>query len=332
MQAGPEKPPLGIVFDANLGHTIDSVLALALLHGFAGKQQCRVASLTINCPDLRAAQLCDVIERFYASATGPGLGGFVPAPAPIGITEGHKPAPTTFPVLAKVWESKIAQWNDTAIPELLIRNSLMATYDGDAAMVLTGPATNLLALLKLYDILPLIAAKVRLLSIAGNEFTADLPAARRVLEEWPTPIVFCSPEVGEQLPFPGASIDTAFSYNPTHPIAAAYKAAKAMPYDANGQALAATLYAIKAKPDYFTLSEPGTFSLNAAGKVDFKPTAQGKHRWLKADPAKKDEVTRLYTDMAGAKPVAPPPRRLPPQVQKELDEQDQKAKQKAQQK
>jgi len=315
MQAA-EKPPVGLVYDANLGQTIDSVLALALLHGFAGKQQCRIASLTINYPDLRAAHLCDAVERFYASATGPGLGGFVPAAAPIGIAEGHKAAPD-LPILAKPWESKIKKWNDTAIPELLIRNALMAQYDGDAVMVLSGPATNLASLLKLTDILPLLSAKVRVLVISGVGFNADIPAARRVLAEWPTPIVCCSPEIGEQLPFPGASIDSAFSYNAAHPIAAAYRAAHEMPYDAPGAAMAAMLYAIRPNDGYFTTSEPGAFSISSDGAVQLQALAGGPHRWLKADPAQRERISKIYVEMASAKPVAPPPRRLPPQLQQE---------------
>jgi hypothetical protein len=323
MQSAAEKPPFGLVYDSDLGQTIDSVLALALLHGLAGKQQCRIASLTINCPDLRAAQLCDSIERFYASATGPGLGGFVPAAAPIGIVEGPK-NPATPPVLAKPWESKIAKWNDTAIPELLIRNSLMAQYDGNAIIVATGTATNLDRLLKLTEILPLLSAKVKLLVLAGGRFTSDAPAARRILAAWPTPIVYCGPEVGDQFPFPGAAIESAFAYVPAHPIAEAYRAAQNMPYDASGTALAAMLYAIKPIDGYFGLSESGTLSVSDAGHVDIRPAAKGQHRLLKADPAQRERILKIYVEMASAKPVAPPPRRLPPALQQQLQQEQEK--------
>src|ERR1017187_3318350 len=241
-----ELPPIGVVYDSNLGQGIDSALALALLHGFAGKQQCRIASLTINYPDLRAVQFCDAIEHFYSSAANNDPFGPL-RQLPLGVPEGKNPPAANLPVLAKPWTSGIRKWNDTAIPELVMRNALMANYDGNAAIVLSGPATNLASMLKLADIVPLITDKVRLLAIAEGDFTADLPAARRVLAEWPTPIVFCSREAGAQLPFPGASIDSAFSYSPTHPIAEAYRAAGKMPYDAPAPALAAMLYTIKPK-------------------------------------------------------------------------------------
>jgi len=308
------EPPLGLVFDANLGQTIDSVLALALLHGFAGRQQCRIVSLSINYPDLRAAQLSDVIERFYSGAVAS-------ASATVGIVEGRMP-PAAAPLIVntvartddegrKLWASQIRKWNDTAIPEVLIRNALTAQYDGNAAIVQTGPATNLASLLKLGDAPALIAAKVKGLVIAGGEFpsgkpdaafAADLPAARRVLAEWPTPIVFCGREVGDQLPFPGASVDDAFSYNPDHPIAAAYRAAHVMPYDAPGPALAAMLYAIRPSEGYFTLSDPGTVTLANDGRAEFRASAGGQHRYLKSDPAQKERILQFYVEMASAKP------------------------------
>lgn len=325
MQAATDKPPLALVYDANIGQSIDSILALALLHGFAGRQKCRIASLTVNYPDLRAAQLCEVIERFYASAVAPGSGGFVgtgPGTSTIGVVE-SKVQPADVPLIVKtvartddegrkLWASRIKKWNDTAIPEVMIRNALTAQYDGNAAIVETGPATNLASVLKLTDAPGLIAAKVEVLVIAGGEFfTADPPAARRVLAEWPTPIVFCGRDVGDQLPFPGASIESAFAYNPEHPVAAAYRAAGQMPYDAPAPAMAAMLYAIRPADGYFTLSDPGTIALGNDGRTEFRPDPRGLHRYLKVDPAQRERISKMYVEMAGAKPVAPPSR-FPP--------------------
>ena len=70
-----ELPPVGVVYDANIGQNADSALALGLLHGFFGKQQCRIGTLTVNYPDLRAIQFCDAIETFYNSAANGGLFG-----------------------------------------------------------------------------------------------------------------------------------------------------------------------------------------------------------------------------------------------------------------
>ena len=69
---GQGRPPVGIVFDTAMGNSIDDVLALALLHGFAGKDEARIASISVSNPNLNAAAYCDVVGRFYSSAiTGP---------------------------------------------------------------------------------------------------------------------------------------------------------------------------------------------------------------------------------------------------------------------
>ena len=65
---GAAKPAVGIVFDSAMGR-IDDVLALAMLHGFEGKEQAHVAAVCVSSADLRAAQFCDGLSHFYASAT-----------------------------------------------------------------------------------------------------------------------------------------------------------------------------------------------------------------------------------------------------------------------
>jgi hypothetical protein len=284
--ASTAKPATAILYDSDFGRSIDSVLALALLHGFAGKMQARVSALTINYPCLEAAGLCDVVETFYRKAVaGPGAI-YMSAPA-IGVPEPHGKAieapALVKATLAKPWVSNVAHWHDTAAPENLIRNDLAAQNDGNAVMVMTGAATNLSRLLDLHDTGPLITAKVKMLVVAGD-FDAH------VLAEWPTPIVFCGREIGEALLFPGKSIETDFAYAPQHPIVDAYRAYRPMPYDAPSYALAAMLYAIRPEDGYFTV----------------------KHGSLALVAGKQDEVIQKFTEMVSAKPVVVKPFRKQP--------------------
>ena len=57
------KPPVGIVFDCDMGNGIDDALALALLYGFDGKNEARVVSLSVSKPNLKSAAFCDAIVR-----------------------------------------------------------------------------------------------------------------------------------------------------------------------------------------------------------------------------------------------------------------------------
>jgi hypothetical protein len=130
---------------------------------------------------------------------------------------------------------------------------------------------------------------------------ADVPAAKRLLAEWPTPIVAVGTEVGEGLPFPGASIDKDFAWAPAHPIVDAYRANRPMPYDAPAPSMAAALYA--ARPDCFKLSAVGTIAVLEDGRTRFTPAPGGKSRYLTIDADQKEKVIQSYVELASAKPV-----------------------------
>jgi hypothetical protein len=280
---GQGKPAQGILFDSDFGSGIDTVLALALLHGLESKREARVASLSINRPGFKAAQLVDVIEKFYASATtGPFAQFFVGTP--IGLIADSK-APVPYAALLEKYPPRITSINDTAEPAVLLRNILTAQYDQSAIVVLAGPPTNLAALLAIKGGRELVAQKVKLLSIAA-------PALDPALANWPTPIVIARKDVGTETLFPATSIEKDFAYNPDHPIAAAYRAFGKMPYDASTQVMAAVLQAARPKESYFKLSD-----------------ATKNCRYLISDPAQKDKLLLAYTELASAKPVQRAPRR-----------------------
>jgi hypothetical protein len=292
------KPPVGIGFDSAMD-SIGDVLALAMLHGFDGKDQARIAAISVSSGDLRAAQFCDAVSHFYASATTGPAAMFMRF-TPIGLADG-KPAAES-PIFAKpAGTTTIKSVIDTADPATLIRNELMAQYDQNAAVVLGGPATDLANLLNLYGVKDWIARKVRLLCIAEDGLQTDAAAARKLFTEWPTPIVTVGREIGDTLPFPGESIDKDFAYSTAHPIADAYRAFKPMPYDAPSSAMAAMLYAVHPNDGYFKLS--GT----------------GNPRALVLDPDQKERIIRTYIEMASAKPVARKPRRPPDDKDKDKD-------------
>lgn len=336
------KPPRGIVFDSCFGESIDTVLALALLHGFEGKTQARIAALSINKANLKAAQLCDVVEKFYASATT-GLAAIFMQGLPIGLSiDGKLPQDTALlsDTMAKkdadgksIYTPRVQKLNDTAISEVLMRNALMAQHDQNAVVVATGPASNLARLLSLAGAKDLIAKKVKYLAISGGEFPngkpdptfgADMAAAKRVLEEWPTPVIMCGREIGNQVLFPAESIENDFSYAPHHPVADAYRIYRKMPYDAPTWAMTAVLYGVRPDDGYFGLSDTGSLSMSDDGRVNFQQSAQGKHRYLLLNADQKERVVKTYREMVSAKPVPRSFRR--PQQQQQQQEKEEKEK------
>jgi hypothetical protein len=204
----------------------------------------------------------------------------------------------------------------------VIRNGLSAQFDGNAIVFLAGPATNLAHVLDLPGVKQLIAAKVRYLVAAiGNygaggpdpQVLADVPAARKLLAEWPTPVIAAGSELGGALMFPGASLEKDFAWAPAHPLVDAYKAAGPMPYDAPAAALAAALYAVRPKEGSFGLSGPGSISVEPDGRTKFAAGSEGKHQFLIADPTKTEGVQKIFVETASTKPVPRAPRFRPPQ-------------------
>jgi hypothetical protein len=317
-----------VAFEGDLGRRLDAVLVVALLNGLAAKGEARSVALAISRPSLKSAQLADVVSRFYASRPS--------GPAMIGMPEGPAAATDAPPVAAALFKpaadgterhsSRIANLLDTADNAVLIRNMLLAQHDGNAAIVVAGPATGLARLLGLYGAPPQIATKVKHLVVAVGAFpsggpdadlASDVAAARRVFADWPTPVIAVGADVGTALPYPGASLAKDFEWSPNHPVADAYRAMKPMPYDAPASALAATLHAVHPEADYFTLSEPGTISVMDDGRTAFTPGASGRHRYLIVNPAQKDRVIQLYAELVSAEPARRPTRGGPPPQQQQ---------------
>jgi hypothetical protein len=331
MQAGRgnAKPPIGIALEGDLGARIDALLAIAMLNGLASKGEARKIAVSLSRSSLKAAQLADVAMAFYSGRALPGPGGAVGGnpDSIIGMPDGQTFA-TDDPPLAAIlaqktadgapqYQSAVTRALDTADDAVLIRNMLLAQNDGNAAVVLAGPASGLARLLALYGAKPQIATKAARLVVALGAFpsgapdaalASDVASARKVFADWPTPIVAAGAELGAALPYPGASLESDFAWSKAHPIADAYRAFKPMPYDAPASALAALLYAVHPDEGFFTLSEPGTIAVLDDGRTQFTASADGNHRYLIADPAQTDRVIKLYRSLVSAPPAPRPGR------------------------
>ncbi len=316
MQFGRGKPAPGAFFDSDF-ESVDTLLAVSLLHALQGKGECRVAIVTVSRNSLKVAGFVDMVERFYR---GPAAV-FAQVPPPGMITKGE--AGTISPGLTEPFTKKKADGSplfvnkvervlDTGDPSTLIRNYLQAQYEKSSYFVLAGRATNLAAALAFKGVLDLVKERSSHLVIAGvDSFSSDPAAARKVLAEWPMPISFVPGSVGKSILFPASAVEKEFHANsPDHPVAAAYTAWQKMPYDAPTTAMAAALYAARPKEPFFK-TETGTVTIGADGKVSFSASGSGKHTQVSIDPSQKDKALAAYVELATAK-VVPPQRRGPP--------------------
>ncbi len=303
------KPAAGAFFDSDFA-TMDQVLAVSLLHGMQGKNDCRVAIVTMSRPNLAVAGYLDALERFYRGpaavfAQVPPIG--MPTKGQAGQTSPAFTAPFEVkgPDGKALYHNQVKRPLETGDPLTLFRNYLQAQNDLNAFFVLAGPATNLAAAMEFRGMKDLLTAKLKYLVISGgNSFGSDPAAAKAVLKDWPTPIVFAGPELGAALPFPGASVGKEFQEQvPNHLAAEAYKAFKPMSYDTPSWAMVAALHAGRPNAGYFKVSDAGTVTLQSDGKTTFQAGADGRHRHLILDPGKKDTILHDYVELASAKPA-----------------------------
>jgi inosine-uridine nucleoside N-ribohydrolase len=323
MMQRPEqgKPPVGIVFDTDMGNSIDDALALALLYGFEGKSEARVVSVSVSKSNLKAAAFCEAVGRFYAGAVS-GAFGATGRTLPVGLSVDGKMSEDTPMLTAPLskqnaegeplYSHGIRKLNDTAEVTALIRNAFTAQHDHNCVVVLVGPATNLVKVLDLPGVKDLISRKVRFLSVMGGAYPegkpefniqSDISAAKKLFAEWPVPIVASGFEVGEALLFPASSIEKDFAWSPAHPVVDAYRAYQPMPYDTPTWDLTAVLHAVRPDAGYFKLSDPGVIRVLDDGRTKFTPATEGKHRYLILDPAQKERIIKTFTEIASAKPV-----------------------------
>ena len=346
--AAQEKPPVGIIFDCDLGDSIDDTLALALLHGFASRTdpECRLVSVSLTKSNLQAAAFAEALGRFYSDQANReiperfrryrGLA--------IGLSDkGWSPdatPPLTAPLAKRGADGKplyfheIERFTDTADPAAIIRNALTAQHDQNAIVVLTGPATNLARVLDLRGAKALIAAKVRFLSVMGGKYPrggpeynieSDIAAAQKLFAEWPTPIVASGAEVGDALLYPGQTIENDFGWIEHHPIVDAYRAYQEMPYDTPSWDVTAALHAVRPGDGYFTASMPGTIQVLDDGRTEFKPDSGGKHRFLILEASQKARVIQTFREVISSQPA---PREVPGFLRRIIEEHEQEEKRK----
>jgi hypothetical protein len=336
---GPRPQLPGVFFDSDMGANIDTVLALALLYG--SYEKVKVIGVTVSNANLQAAAFCDAMGRFYAGAsqTPTGKSQYY---SPIGLNESGRKLPDAA-MLAKplalksldgrpVFENDVRDILDTADVPIVLRNALLTLKPAEGVIVMAGPATNLVRALPVLGNRDFVGSNTSVLVAAMGSYPgsylgapadprvkADIASARKLLAEWPTPIVAVGQEVGNALPYPGAGIEADFSWAPNHPVVEAWRACKPMPDGAPSQAVAAALYAAGvasgSRDGFFELSEPGTIEIADDGRTRFTPSVSGRHRYLIAKPAMKEAIVKAYTTLVSARPAPPPQRGPRPQQQ-----------------
>lgn len=311
--------PVPLIFDTDIGNDVDDVLALGVIHALQSRGECELLAVTITKDHEYCAPFVDAVNTFYGRGA-----------VPIGVVKGGvTPEQGKFIGLAAQEDNGALRYphdlksgNDAPDATILLRQVLAAQEDHSVVIAQVGFSTNLARLL---DSQPdahselsgrdLVIRKVRLLSIMAGAFqpinggehleynvVMDIPSARKVVEEWPTDIMYSGFEIGVSIPYPAVSIDRDYAYVVHHPLREAYQLYMPTPHERPTWDLTSVLYGVRPDHGYFDLSPAGKASVDEKGKTTFQETPDGKHRYLKVTELQAARVRETLAGLASQPP------------------------------
>ena len=312
--------PVLVIFDTDIGNDVDDVLALGILHALESRGKCRLLAVTVTKDHPQAASFVDAVNTFYGRGE-----------IPIGVVrDGPTPADSKFTVLADQLDEGEARYphdleGGEKAPEAtgLLRRILSEQEDNSVVFIQVGFSTNLARLLdsKADEHSPLngqelVASKVKLLSVMAGAFepigdeeryceynvVKDIESARRVIHDWPTPVVMSGYEIGIAARYPSTSILRDYNYVKHHPLPEAYTLYNPPPHDRPSWDLTSVLQAVEPDRDYFQLSPAGTVVVEKDGFTSFQEDPHGNRRHLILAPATIDRLTEALVQLCSQPP------------------------------
>jgi len=314
--------PAAIIYDTDIGNDVDDVLALGMIHAMQSRGHCELLAVTVTKDHPLAGAFTDAINTFYGR----------PA-IPIGtVRKGATPDQGKFNGLAAEknadgsprYPHDLLSGADAPEATALLRRLLAARPDNSVSLVQVGFFTNYRRLLESQpdDISPLsgrdlIGKKVRVLSIMAGSFQTihdnnhyleynvvnDIPSAKVIANEWPTPVLWSGFEIGIAATYPGASIERDYQYTPHHPLKEAYCLYNPPPHDRPTWDLTSVLAAVWPDRGFFALSSPGTVTVADDGFTRFSPGKDGRHRFLILDDVRTARVREAMVQLCSQPPA-----------------------------
>lgn len=299
-QSSPE--PVKLIFDTDIGNDCDDVMAVGVIHSLQTRGECELLAVTITKDHPLAAAFTDVLNTFYGRGD-----------IPIGVcNSGVTPEKGKFNGLAEAtddgkvrYEHDLLSGKDAPSAVEVLRKTLAAAEDHSVVIAQVGFSTNLADLLKSVadehsnlSGRDLVKQKVRLLSAMAGAFTKipndkgqlydhreynvvkDLPSAKSLAENWPTPILWSGFEIGLNLRYPHRSIEQDFRYVDHHPVPEAYVLYNPPPHDRPTWDLTSVLQAVRPDHHYFDLSPAGNVTIDENGLTTHVPAENGRDRFL----------------------------------------------------
>ncbi|WP_165065475.1 nucleoside hydrolase [Paludisphaera rhizosphaerae] len=310
--------PVGLIFDTDICGDVDDVLALGMIHAMESRGACKLLAVTVSVDNPKTAPFVDLVNTFYGRGE-----------VPIGDVGdgGVKLEGKYLKMVDAVDDGKPRYPHDllTAPPATaVLRKALASQPDKSVVIAQVGFSTNLDRLLETkgdeYSPLSgveLVKAKVKFLSLMAGSFTPingnkhyleynvvkDVPSCARMVEKWPTELVWSGFEIGIALPYPATSIERDYGYVKHHPLAEAYYLYNPPPHNRPTWDLTSVLYAVHPDRGYFDLSQPGDVTVEKDGFTRFDAAPKGRSRYLiLPDEARKARVLEALVQLSSEPP------------------------------
>ncbi|MBQ8544693.1 MAG: nucleoside hydrolase [Alistipes sp.] len=312
-----DKKPQAIIFETDMGNDIDDAMALDLLFKNMDAGNIKLLGVGVHKNNPYSKEFIDIMRCWYGYKK-----------MPIGVNSAcvtdmdcvdycTKTCKMTdengAPLFARSKNPKYEEAVD------MYRRLLSKADDGSVVIVTVGFSTTIAQLLESqpdkYSKLTgreLVAKKVKYFSAMAGEFTIpefaeynvfnDLEAARTLFETSPVPIVFTPWQIGEQVQYPGASIEKDFEWGEPHPMVEAYKHYQQMPYDRPTWDVIAAYYACHPDAGCFTISEPGNIKVVGKGVTQFTPAKDGNCRYMTVTPEQVKQILDYFYQVIPQKP------------------------------
>lgn len=309
-----------IIFETDIGNDVDDALALDMLYKYMDAGEIDLLGIMINKEGTYPPEYVDIMNTWHGYPK-----------IPIGVIYNGADCENDAVNYAKcvslmkkgndepLFRRSLKDYSELPEAHILYRKILAQQPDNSVTIVSTGFSTNLARLLDTPadDFSPLtgkelVAKKVKLLcTMAGcfnnpelHEYNIvkDIPAAKKVFTEWPTPLVTSPFEVGIAINYPAISIENDFKWAPVHPMVEAYKCYLEMPYDRPTWDLTSVLYSVEG-PSYFNISPAGMIDVTDQGSTTFTANENGNRYYLMVDSVQAENIKRHFIQLISRQPA-----------------------------
>lgn len=309
-----------IIFETDIGNDVDDALALDMLYKYMDAGEINLLGIMINKEGIYPPEYVDIMNTWYGYPN-----------VPVGIIHNGADCENDATNYAKcvdlmenengkpLFQRSLKDHSNLPEAHILYRKILAQQPDHSVTIVSVGFSTNLARLLDTPadDFSPLsgkelVASKVKLLCTMAGCFNnpdlyeynivKDIPAAKKVFAEWPTPVVTSPFEVGIAINYPATSIENDFGWASVHPMVEAYKCYLEMPYDRPTWDLTSVLYAVEGS-SFFNISPAGKIDVTDKGATAFTADESGNRYYLMVDSVQAENIKQHFIQMISRQPA-----------------------------